>query len=115
MHPRLFFRFAIHEVESWILADRKNIAEFIGCASTKIPKDPDELEDPKQILINLAKKSRKKDIRGIVPIDPTSAIGPEYNFQLERFVEAFWDIENAIQHSPSLKRTVERFCEWKPD
>lgn len=37
-HHNLIFRIAIHEVESWILADRVGFSKFIGMRRDLIPR-----------------------------------------------------------------------------
>jgi hypothetical protein len=104
---QLLFRVAIHEIESWLIADRKNIAAFFSVSHDLIPLEPDKEMDPKHIVISLAKRSRKKEIRkAIVPIDEFVSIGPGYNVQLKKFIQKYWDIDSARKNSPSLDRAI---------
>ena len=57
---RLLFRIAIREVEAWLLADREGIANYFQIPLNKVPLHPEMENDPKQTLINLARKARKK-------------------------------------------------------
>lgn len=67
-HPNLLFRVAVHEVESWILADPVNLSDFLSLREAIAPTNTDELADPKATLINFARKSRSKATRqSIVP------------------------------------------------
>ena len=51
--PKTFLcRFAVAELESWLMADRKGMADFLKISTTKIPPTPDELPDPKRHLVN---------------------------------------------------------------
>jgi len=59
----LLLRVAVREVESWLLADRKHIAEFLGIPMAKIPQQPDDCDDPKTLLVSLARRSNTRDIR----------------------------------------------------
>jgi len=59
-HPNLLFRVAVKEVEAWLLAHRSAFADFLGISVDLIPGDADRIPDPKQLLINLAKKSRSE-------------------------------------------------------
>ncbi len=76
----LIFRIAVREVESWILADRKGFAKFLGIAQKRIPENPDDLIDPKAELIHLARASRKRDLmKDLVPREGSTARqGPAY-------------------------------------
>ncbi|MDR2898066.1 MAG: DUF4276 family protein [Spirochaetaceae bacterium] len=107
---QLLFRVAVHEVESWLLADRENFAAFFSISKDIIPAEPDNEPDPKQTVISLAKRSRKREIReDIVPIDAYASIGPGYNTQFQKFIQQFWDITTARKHSPSLDRAIKSF------
>lgn len=115
MHPNLLFRIAVMEAESWILADREGLASFLGVSVNLIPNAVDNIADPKQFLINLAKRSHNRAIReAIVPAHSSTArIGPDYNGQVIHFVENYWDIEAATNNSPSLARTVKAITNFK--
>jgi len=101
------FRIAVHEIESWLLADRDNFAVYFSISRELIPLKPDNQTDPKHTIISLAKRSRKKVIReDIVPIDDYASIGPGYNIQFQYFIENIWDIDSARKNSPSLDKTI---------
>ena len=104
---QLLFRVAVHEIESWLLADKENFAEFFSISKNLVPLKPDNEIDPKHIIISLAKRSRKREIReAIVPIDDYASIGPEYNTKLQSFVQDFWNIDSARKNSPSLDKAI---------
>jgi len=107
-HTRQFlFRVAVHEIESWLLADRENFAAFFSVSQGLIPLNPDKETDPKHIVISLAKRSKKRDIREtIVPIDEYASIGPGYNIQFQSFIKHTWNIDSARKNSPSLDKTI---------
>ena len=115
-NPNLIFRIAVREVESWVLADRLGFAKFLGISQNKMPKKPDELSDPKAHLINLARASRKRDLReDIIPKrGSTAKQGPAYNERLVSFVEAAWNPSTARQFSPSLERTLKAIEAFAP-
>jgi len=115
-HPNFLFRVAVREVESWVLASRSEFADFLKISKELIPIKPDEIYDPKQLLINLAKKSRNRELReAIVPkAGSTAKIGPDYNGSFAQFIADSWNINEAAQYSPSLKRTVNTIRQFKP-
>ena len=115
-HHNLLFRVAVREVESWILADRNRFAKFLGIGKTLVPPNVDAIDDPKECLINLATKSRKRELQeDIVPAEGSTAKqGPNYNGRLISFVEEFWDPNEAMQCSPSLKRTIKAIENFRP-
>ena len=109
-HKQMLFRVAVHEVESWLLADRENFASFFSISQNLVPLNPDNETDPKRIVISLAKKSRKKEIRNaIVPIDDHAVNGPGYNIQFHGFIQNMWNIKTARKNSPSLDRAIKAF------
>ncbi len=115
-HSNLLFRIAVKEVESWVLAHRNAFSKFLGITKDLIPIKVDELRDPKQTLINLAKRCRYREIReGIIPrLNSTAKQGPDYNGQLVRFVEKNWNVNQAKINSPSLYRSLEAVKRFNP-
>lgn len=112
--PRMLMRIAVREVESWLLADQKGIAKLIKVPAIKIPLRPDDLSDPKQVLLNLARKSRSPRFRSeFVPANGSKAKhGPAYNQHLSAFAEQDWDSDQAALASPSLQRSILRINEF---
>lgn len=115
-HPNLIFRIAIKEVEAWVMADREALAKFLGITINLIPANVDEILDPKQLLINLARRSKKRDLReGIVPEqNSTAKIGKDYNGQLIPFVRTHWQVATAQLNSPSLQRAMKALITFQP-
>lgn len=108
IHPHLIFRVAVREIESWLIADRENLASFFSISPNLVPSLPDTLPDPKQTVITLARKSKKRNIReGIPPVDTFASIGPGYNNELRNFIQNHWNIENALKHSPSFNKALQ--------
>ena len=115
-HPNLLYRFAVMEIESWILADRRGAADFLRVQRHRIPEDTDSIAHPKEFLLGLARKSRSKAIREDLVPRPgsTSRIGPDYNGRLSEFVAGGWEVRTACDHSPSLKRSFDRIAGFAP-
>lgn len=107
-HPHLLLRIAVREVEAWLLAHREAVAKFFGIRLKEIPITVEILPKPKQCLIELASKSRHRHLRkAIVPRSGSTAkVGRAYNDTLIDFVNEFWEVEVAMDHSPSLKDAV---------
>jgi hypothetical protein len=103
-------RFAIAELESWLLADRDGISNFLGIQSNRVPALSDNEADPKQTLVNLARRSRNNEIkRAIIPDEKHGgSVGPNYRPIMQRYVEDVWNIDAAKQNSPSLARCIDR-------
>lgn len=106
----LLFRIAVMEIESWVLADRGRFASFLSVPDHRIPANTDEIPQPKEFIVNLARRSRRKDIReDLVPAPgSTSSVGPAYNPRLAVFVDETWNPVTASEASPSLARAVTR-------
>lgn len=105
----LLIRVAVREIEAWLIADRSGLASFLNIPERRLPTQPEAELDPKQTLINAARRSRARFAREIVP-EPGSprSVGPLYNAHMIRFVRQAWDVSNASLSAPSLARTVER-------
>ena len=107
------FRIAVPEVEAWLLADRERMADFLGVSMSRIPLSPESLDDPKVVLVNLARESRRKAIRQDMVPRPGSGrpIGPAYTSRLIEFVNNWWRPEVAVHRADSLRRCCERIHE----
>jgi hypothetical protein len=116
-HANLIFRVAVREVESWLLADRDGFANFLQIRAVQVPSQPDQLSDPKESLVNLARRSRIRALReSIVPRQGSTAVqGPDYNRCLGSFVRNQWDRAAAAGRSPSLGRAWARLMVFEPD
>ena len=103
-------RFAVRELESWLLADREGLSQFLGVSLNRIPTNPDIEVDPKQKLVSIANRSRKTRLKiGIVPdAKHKGAVAPGYLGVMNSFVRDQWDIERAMSSSDSLSRCVAR-------
>lgn len=106
----MLFRVAVREVEAWVLADREGFAGFAGIPVNKISAAPESLADPKQELINLVRRSRNRRLAAeLVPVQGSAvSMGPLYNERLGQFVREGWSVDAAMEHSPSLARTLNR-------
>jgi hypothetical protein len=108
--PLMCFRIAVREMESWLLADREEIARFLGVPESRIPAQPETLDDPKATLISLASRSRKRDIReGLVPRPGSGrSVGSTYASDISSFARTQWRPSVAAEAAPSLARCISR-------
>lgn len=115
-NPNLLFRVAVREVEAWLLADVNNLAGFLRVAERYVPQNPDDIPDPKAVLIELSRRSRSKYVRdSLLPRrGSTAKQGPGYNECLGAFVREGWDARAASVQSPSLARALRRLEEFQP-
>lgn len=114
---RFLLRIAVREVESWLLADRDSLADYLKVSPDILPASPDELAEPKTALVAVARRSRLASIRReMVPGQGSSArVGPAYTGHLIRFASDFWDPERGSRHSPSLRRAMAALQKLKAD
>jgi len=106
--PYLCFRVAVREVEAWLLADAERLASFLRVARTRLPSDPERVDDPKAAMVNLARASRRRDIREDMVPRPGSGrqVGPASSSRLIEFASAHWRPEVAAAKADSLKRAI---------
>jgi hypothetical protein len=115
--PNLFFRIAVREVESWVMADREAFAAFLGISISRIPLQTDVIPRPKEFLLGLAKDSRKRSLREDLIPKPGDyrKTGPDYNGRLAGFLQSgSWRAAVAESHSLSLARTRKRLSQFHP-
>lgn len=106
--PGLCFRVVVRAVEAWLMADADNLARYLGIARSRIARDPESVERPKQTLVNLARRSPRRNIRQDMVPRPTSGRleGPAYSSRVTEFATSRWRPEVAAQHSDSLYRAI---------
>ena len=108
-NANLIVRVAVREVEAWVLADKKRFANFVGGTSDHIPSSPDEIEDPKRLLLEFARATASDDLkRDLIPINfgQYPRIGPAYNLRMCKFVRDRWRPHVAGGRSASLARAI---------
>lgn len=115
-HANFLFRVAVREVECWLMADGDGFAQFLGISNALVPAAPDLVGDPKQTLINLARRSRRRALKqSIVPRQGSTATqGPDYNGCLGDFVRNWWNSNTAKDRSPSLHRAWQKLISFEP-
>lgn len=101
-------RIPVRETEVWLLADYANFGSFFGVSRGLIPHELERLDDPKETVVTIARRSRKRAIReDMVRETPNGpATGPAYTSRISEFAQSHWDITNAMEHSNSLRRCV---------
>lgn len=114
--PWMACRVAVRGVEAWLLADRQRLADWIRVPVDKVPTEPELEDDPKQTLVNLARRSRSSSIRqDMVPrAGSRRQVGSLYTSQLINFVQderRGWRPTVAARSSDSLERCLRRLTE----
>jgi hypothetical protein len=100
----LLLRVAVREAESWLLADHEAMRQLMG-PKGMLPRNPDELPDPRQFVLQLAEKA-PRDVRLDMVRAPgaMSVQGIGYNARLTALVSNAWSPARAAERSPSLGR-----------
>lgn len=106
--PNMCFRLAVRSVESWLLADPNSLAKFFGISAARLPTNPEDLDNPKTELVNLARRSGRSAIReDVVPREGSGrSTGPAYLSRMSEFVDEHWQPTLASANSESLNRTI---------
>jgi hypothetical protein len=110
---QMCFRIAVREIEAWLLADHVSLPAFLGVPPTSLPLDPEAVSDPKRCLVDLARRSRRRDVREDMVPRPGSgrSVGPAYASRLIEFAAHAWRPEVAARRSDSLRRCRDRIAE----
>lgn len=104
---KLLLRLAVTEAESWLLADREGFAHAFEVPVGKLPRDPDSERNPKELLLTLARRSRRRLYRDeLVSADDHQKPGSGYNLHLSEFARSRWNVVAAAARSMSLQRAL---------
>jgi hypothetical protein len=106
-HSDFVLRVAERMLESWFLAD-DSLAEFLRISEALLPRNPDTEANPKQTLVNLARRSRSARLRSdLLPEEGSSGIvGKGYTPTMIEFIENHWRPNRAQHRSESLCRAL---------
>jgi hypothetical protein len=106
--PGFILRIAVKMLESWLLADRDTIADYLGVSRSEVPTEPEQEVHPKRTIVNLARKSSKRQIReNLIPSEKScSSVGFGYTPILTRYVTEYWRPLIAQKRSSSLERAL---------
>lgn len=101
--PNLLIRIVDQCIESWMLADRRGIAEFCGVspARVKIPAS-----HHKSYLLSMFREAKLKD--AVAYVDNELGFGPAYELHVQRFMTTAWNAGRAADDSPSLGHALQR-------
>ena len=105
---RICFRIAVREIEAWLMGDAQTLSTYLSVAQSQISRVPESLEHPKDVMVNLARRSRRRDIRkDMVPrTNGGRPVGPAYSSRLAEYAENKWRPEVAAERSESLRRAI---------
>ena len=106
--PNMCFRLVVRAVETWLLADRERLASFLSVSRALIPVSPEDIIDPKEFLVNLARKSNKGLVRDSLIPRPGSgrSVGVGYTTLMIDYTRSKWRPDIAAEASDSLRRCI---------
>lgn len=106
--PTMCFRIVVRAVETWLMADRQRMATFLSVSRTRIPFSPEDERDPKETLVNIARRSNKTSVRDSMVPRPGSgrSVGTGYTTLMIEYVRTRWQPEVAAESSDSLRRCI---------
>jgi hypothetical protein len=106
--PGFVVRIAERMVESWLLADRARLSEYLRVSPTRISANPETYPHPKRALVDVARHSARRDVReDIVPEQGSMGIvGRGYTARITEFIRQYWNPLDARENSPSLARAI---------
>ncbi|SJZ60514.1 hypothetical protein SAMN04488128_101884 [Chitinophaga eiseniae] len=120
VNPRLIFRIAQEEAETWLMADRAGFSKWLGVDIKTIP-EPKIIDRRKGIseiifplkpslymMMKIVPSSKNADLKDKLIPKPGAGKGPAYNSALLPFIEKIWNVENAAKHSYSLQKAILR-------
>lgn len=92
------------------MADRGPLARYLSISQGKIPAKPEEVDNPKRAIVDLARQSRSSAVKNdIVPLEYSGRfVGPGYTAAMIEFVQDKWCPVRASQAAPSLARALAR-------
>jgi hypothetical protein len=112
LNQNLIFRVAIREIESWLLADHQGMRQLLEKGANKITLTPDQLQNPKEYLLECAKRAPRGVRNDLIRAKGALALqGLGYNSRLCMFVRDTWEPERASTRSDSLDRAIRRLRE----
>jgi hypothetical protein len=124
--PRLIFRVAYGEAESWLMADTEGFSGFLSISGGHIPgvrnidrRNPENIEPnfpykPSLYLMReLARHSGDNDLKQKLTPRKLAKKGPEYNSALRPFIRNDWNIDAAARNSYSLRKAVKRIDDFR--
>jgi len=116
VHPNFIIRVAIREVEAWLLADAKNMADFLTLNPSDIPTPVESVAQAKEEVVRLARLSPNAEIQNTLVTRPgsTATTGRLFSRSLIGYVRDLWDIDAAAANADSLARALRALRTFKP-
>lgn len=109
-HGRNFrLRLAHSMTEAWLLSDREAFSRFFRVREGRIPRDPEQVADAKELVLSLCAQSSSRRVREAM-VRGNGEVGALYVSTLNQFATTEWRAQEAIPNSESLRRAAERIA-----
>lgn len=106
--PDNFLLRIVHTMsEGWYLGDPEGVAAYFRVPQNRIPHAPEDVSDPKRLLLQLSLKHSPQALRQRFVRKDVSP-GPEFTTMMNDFARHHWDIRRAAGKVPSLRRALDR-------
>lgn len=104
--PALYMRFrvVVRTVECWLLSDREAFSVEFSVPAARIPRAPEQIQEPKAAMLDLLSRSRSREIRAAMVrgrVGQPLRMGPEYNVRLGSFAEPHGDLASQPRAPPA--------------
>ena len=110
---RFYLAVAVQEAEAWLLADSTAVEAVLGRGASSIPAPTDELINPKEWLLNEARRSARQIREQLIRDDHGRVkVGVGYNSITSRVVSDIWSPQRARRNSRSLDRLMSDLLSW---
>ena len=104
----MVLRVVVKAIEAWLMADVESMAAFLHVSPSLFPDNPDTEANPKEKLVNIARRSTSNSIRNeFVPRQGSGVCGTTicYTYSMNSR-ENYWHPEEAMLRSDSLCRCI---------
>jgi hypothetical protein len=99
-------RLAHSMTEAWLLADARSFSQYFQVPVATIARDPETLPHAKREVLRLCSNSRSREIRSAM-VSSDGDVGPLYVARINEYARDHWNVDEALQSSPSLRRAVD--------
>ncbi len=111
---------AVHETEAWLLGDVDRFGSYFGVPARLLPARPEEVPDPKALVVRVCSQSRRRDVREDMVPRPGAGttIGSGYSGRVIQFAsdpDKGWRPQQARASCPSLDRVMRRLTDWRAE
>lgn len=106
--PGMCLRIVVPEIEAWLMADAQTLARCLRVRPSLISRHPERLDSPKDRMVDLARGSRRRQIReDMVPGRRSGRrIGRAYTARLIEYVRTAWRPRHAACHAVDLQCAI---------